>query len=78
MNIVVPLREDAAETPGIGMPSVRGSCNLARVVFEVDAMSASVHHASMKMQDPFRSGRCLTAPVFVSSVQQRGAITSGL
>ncbi len=42
------------------------------VIFEVDIMSASGHHASMKMQDPFCSGRCLTEPVFVSSSQQRG------
>jgi len=36
-------------------------------------MSASGHHASMKMQDPFCSGRCPTVPVFVLSVSQRGS-----
>jgi len=36
-------------------------------------MSASGHHASMKMQNPFCSGRCPTVPVFVLSVSQRGS-----
>jgi len=51
-------REDAGETP-----AVRRSSNLADVAVEADVMSFGAHHASMRVQDPFCSGRRPTVPL---------------